>query len=309
MKAGVGFADVINAHAALKPNAAGAEAIVRMCGFEIRPDDHGAAQIKRDAADRDGTGESDTSSSVPPAAPAEVQALPPSVRRLKPVRQDTRTIPVDPISTHKESPAYEVPRFEGLLTERDGVELMRMASSVSIATDRIDVDRVAARLASALPLTELPMLTMKSLEFGAQILVDVGQSMQQFYKDQADLVKRVEDKLRKFAEVQYYADDPLRGCGSERRRYSWHAYQLPHPQVPVIALTDLGCGFPLRPVATRGWMRLAELLKRRKSRVVVFAPVALARIPAELARVVDLVLWDRSAIRRNVMQLVRARDE
>jgi hypothetical protein len=309
MKAsGVGFADMIQAYAALKPNPVAAEAIARMCGFEVQPQ----TVESKDGSDddhREGRADFDTPSSVPPPMPAELQALPPSVHRLQPARQDTRRTVADPMTTKVAPAARPVPQFEGLLTERDGVELMRMASSVSVPTDRVDVDRVAARLASAMPLTELPMLRMKTLAFGAQVLVDVGQSMQQFFKDQTTLLERVECNLRKFADIRYFADDPMRGCGPERRRYSWREYQLPYPQVPVIALTDLGCGYPLRPLATRAWLRLADLLRKRKSRVVVFAPVSLARIPGELARIVDLVLWDRSSVRRNVMQLVGARDE
>jgi hypothetical protein len=133
--------------------------------------------------------------------------------------------------------------------------------------------------------------------------------MQQFYDDQQDVVKRVVGKLRSFIDVKYFADDPMRGCGSERRRFTWSDYQLPHPQVPVIALTDLGCGYPRRVEAIRAWMHLAERLRRRQSRVVVFAAVTLERIPDELARGVDLVLWDRSPVRRNVMQLAGVRDE
>jgi hypothetical protein len=309
MKAsGVGFADMVEAHAALKPSSVAAEAIARMCGFEVQPqtDERDAS---RNDDNRAGPEDLDMPSSVPPPVPAELQALPPSVHRLQPVRQDTRRAVADPITTQVAPAARPVPQFEGLLTERDGIELMRMASSVSVPTDRIDVERAVARLASALPLTELPMLRMRTLAFGAQVLVDVGQSMQQFFKDQTTLLERVEGNLRKFADIRYFADDPMRGCGSERRRYSWREYQLPYPQVPVVALTDLGCGYPLRPLATRAWMRLADLLKKRKSRVVVFAPISLARIPGELARIVDLVLWDRSSVRRNVMQLVGARDE
>jgi len=226
------------------------------------------------------------------------------------VRQDTRaaTLP-DPIGARTPTVQRPVPDFEGLLTERDGIELMRMAASVPSPTDRIDVDQVVRHLAYAKPLTELPRLQVKSLAFGAQILVDVGLPMQQFYDDQQDIVGRVADKLRNFADIRYFADDPMQGCGPERRRFTWSDYQLPRPQVPVIALTDLGCGYPRRVEAIRAWMHLAARLRRRQSRVVVFAAVTLKRIPDELARAVDLVAWDRSAVRRNVMQLAGVRDE
>ena len=309
MKAsGVGIADAVQATVALRPNAAAAEAIVRMCGMELttKVEDVVPPDLGDPEDDNLKTGET----SAPNLGEGTVQSLPPSVQKLKPVRQDTRAAASpDPIGARTPTVQRTVPDFEGLLTERDGIELMRLAASVPSPTDRVDVDRVVQHLAYANPLTELPRVHVKSLAFGAQILVDVGLSMQQFYEDQQDVVKRVADKLRNFADIKYFADDPMQGCGPERRRFTWSDYQLPRPQVPVIALTDLGCGYPRRVEAIRAWMHLAERLRRRPSRVVVFAAVTLKRIPDELARAVDLVAWDRSAVRRNVMQLAGVRDE
>jgi hypothetical protein len=309
MKAsGVGIADVVQATVALRPNAAGAEAIVRMCGMELTTKVEDV--VPPDADKPEDYGFETDNTSAPNVGEAKVQSLPPSVQKLKPVRQDTRAAASrDPIGARTPTVQRPAPDFEGLLTERDGIELMRLAASISSATDRVDVDRVVQHLAYAKPLTELPRLQVKSLAFGTQILVDVGLSMQQFYDDQQDVVKRVADKLRNFADIQYFADDPMRGCGPERRRFTWSDYRLPRPQVPVIALTDLGCGYPRRVEAIRAWIHLAEHLRRRQSRVVVFAAVTLERIPDGLARAVDLVSWDRSAVRRNVMQLAGVRDE
>jgi len=304
----VGIADLVRATVALQPNAAGVEAVARMCGLKLATNvADGAPSSTDQPEDRDVKTDDSSASSV---GETKAQSLPSSVRKLKPVRQDTRAAQSsDPIGARASTVRRPAPAFEGLLTERDSIELMRLAASIPTATDRVDVDRVVEHLAYARPLTDLPRLQVKSLAFGAQILVDVGFSMQQFYDDQQDVVKRVADKLRNFADIRYFADDPMRGCGSERRRFTWSDYRLPRPQVPVIVLTDLGCGYPRRANATRAWLHMAERLRRRKSRVIVFAAVTLARIPGELVRAVHLVSWDRSAVRRNVMQLAGARDE
>lgn len=306
-RSAVGIADIVVATSALRPNAAAREAIVRMCGMDFVPRQRDAgtpqpAPVDDDSAD-------DEAAVTGRTGEPQLQLLPPSVRRLEPVRQLTRPTPrPDPLASAGSKSVPATPTFEGLLTVRDGIELLRMASSVFVAADKLDIPRITRRLAYAQPLTDLPRLRVPSLALGAQILVDVGQSMQPFHEDQQDLVKRIKDK-RSVAEVLYYADDPASGCGPERRRNTWHEYQLPLPQVPVIVLTDLGCGYPRRPDALRAWLRLAEQLRRRQSRVVVFAAVRLDRVPNELARAVDLVLWDRSAVRRNVMQLAGAGNE
>jgi hypothetical protein len=305
---GVGIADVVLATAALRPNVAGTEAIVRMCGLDLTPRRSDAApsqkpQIGADQDDRTVTGQA--------AGQPQTQTLPPSVRRLEPVRTLTRpTPPQDPLSPSSGAAAPSAPpTFEGLLTLRDGIELLRMAASVFVSADKLDVARITRQLAYAQPLTDLPRLRVPSLALGAQVLVDVGQSMQPFYEDQQDLVQRLQSNLRSLAEIRYFADDPARGCGPSRRRSTWHEYAMPLPQVPVIALTDLGCGYPRRPDALHAWLRLADQLRRRQSRLVVFAAVRLNRVPDELRRSADLVLWDRSAIRRNVMQLAGAGNE
>jgi hypothetical protein len=299
--AGVGIADVIRAITALRPNAAGLEAVVEMCGHGVVPE---LATKPRATPPDDDEPDSDLDADGRgTASAASSQALPPSALRLKPVRQGAMPIATqDPLGGGA-APVGSAPTFEGLLTVRDAAELLRFAASVPMLTEAVDVDRVAEELAHARPLTELPRLRVPSLALGAQALVDVGESMEPFLEDQQQLLQRFENNLRARAEILYFADDPELGAGPDRRKRSWKPYGLPESGTPVIALTDLGCGFPRRAVAARAWVALAERLRRRGSRLVVFAPVRLERIPPELRRAGDLVFWDRSAVRRNVMQL------
>jgi hypothetical protein len=73
----------------------------------------------------------------------------------------------------------------------------------------------------------------------------------------------------------------------------------------VIAFSDLGCGFPRRSPAMRSWLALARRLRQRQSRMVVFAPLRIARIDPRLRRAVEVVVWDRWRGRRNAAQLGR----
>ena len=180
--------------------------------------------------------------------------------------------------------------FEGLFAPRDAVALLRLATAIPMPSDRIDVARVTDDLARARPLLILPRLRVPSLAFGALLLVDVGQPMQPFWEDQQEFVDRFRRALRGLADVRFIGDDPLAGAGRDRRKGSWTSFELPRPGTPVIALSDLGCGFPPRPETARAWLALAGQLRRRQCRVVAFAPVRPARVVPALRRAMTVAI-------------------
>ncbi|MGH9370893.1 MAG: hypothetical protein ACRD15_05125 [Vicinamibacterales bacterium] len=303
-----GIADVIVAAQALELRGAALEAAVSMCGYALasrletsKPPE--AAPIAAPAPDAE---------EAPEAIDVTIgaEALPPSVLRLEPARtRRMSSVPADPLSAPAAKPRGSARPFAGLFAGRDAVDLLRLSASVLAPTDRIDVPRVTNELANARPLLSLPYVAALSLGLGAQVLVDVGVSMQPFWDDQQALIQRIRTLLRGLADIRYFADDPALGAGPDRRKRSWTTYELPRPETPVIAVTDLGCGFPPRVRATRAWLALASRLRRRNSRVVAFAPVRLSRLPLPLRHAVEIVVWDRSARRQNLSRLLRAVDE
>jgi hypothetical protein len=201
-----------------------------------------------------------------------------------------------------------VPPFHSLFAARDSAELLRLSASVLAPTDRIDLARVIESAAQARPIVSLPRVRVASLGLGAQVLVDVGTSMQPFWDDQQRLVDQVHATMGALADIRYFAEDPALGAGRERRKSTWKPYQLPRAEVPVIGLTDLGCGFPPRATSALAWRQLALRLRRRQSRLIAFAPVRLARVPVDVRHAVEIMVWDRSARRRNLSLLLRALD-
>jgi hypothetical protein len=207
-----------------------------------------------------------------------------------------------------EAPAPQPLAFEGLFAPRDAVALLRLAASMPTPGEGIDVASVTGDLARAKPLLTLPRLRVPSLAFGALLLVDVGQPMQPFWEDQQEFVDRFRRALRGLAEVRFVGDDPHAGAGRERRKGSWTPFELPRPGTPVIALSDIGCGFPPRPETVRAWLELAGQLRRRQCRVVAFAPVRPGRVAPALRRAIAVAIWDRAARRRNLSRLTRLTD-
>lgn len=302
-----GIADVVVAAEALGLRGAALEAAVSMCGYAVETKlETNTTQEDASSATATPLEEAETANNFSIGA----EALPPSVVRLEPVRtRQTSAAPADPLSAPSATPRRAALPFVGLLAARDAVDLLRLSASVLAPTDRIDVRRVTIDLANGRPLLSLPYLSALSFGLGAQILVDVGISMQPFWDDQQALIERTRTLLRGLADIRYFADDPTLGAGPDRRKRSWTTYELPRPETPVIAVTDLGCGFPPRARASRAWLALASRLRRRQSRVVAFAPVRLSRIPVTLRHAVEVVVWDGAARRQNLSRLLRAADE
>jgi hypothetical protein len=289
----IGIADVVKAADALDLRGGALAAMVEMFGFTL-PSDQAPAEPRRSSEPEPDDGEDDAAS-LPPMA-TTIDALPPSARKLEPVRRATTPASAwtDPLAQSRDLPGPPA-SFAGLFAPRDEVSLLRFAASTPSPSDRVDVPRVVDSLSRAEPLVALPRLQVPSLALGAQLLVDVSAPMQSFWEDQQELVGRFRHALRGLADIRYVGDDPQAGAGRDRRRGSWKAYDLPRPGTPVIALTDLGCGFPHRVDAARAWLSLADRLRRRRCRLVAFAPVRVARVSPALRRAVDLVVWDRAA--------------
>jgi hypothetical protein len=302
-----GIADVIDVADALKLRGVALETAVSMCGYALtskpgtRQPEADAAAGERPADTQEAAEDIDVSIGT--------EALPASVLRVEPARRGREApAPLDPLSALATTPQATARSFVGLFDRRDAVDLLRLSASVPAPTDRLDVPLVTRELANGRPLLSLPYVAALSLGLGAQVLIDVGVPMQPFWDDQQALIQRIRTLLRNLADIRYFADDPTLGAGTQRPKRSWTPYELPRPETPVIAVTDLGCGFPPRFRATHAWLALANRLHRRNSRVVAFAPVRLSRLPLPLRHAVEVIVWDRSARRQNLSRLLRAVD-
>lgn len=121
--------------------------------------------------------------------------------------------------------------------------------------------------------------------------------MELFRRDQRDVVERVRrlvgpDRL----EVLYFADAPLRGCGSGAV-WTWKPYRLPPARSTVLLLSDLGLNsrwLSPAPSARSDWVRFAAVLSWQGLRTVVLIPLAVARVPSWASQLFFTVSWDRS---------------
>jgi hypothetical protein len=177
-------------------------------------------------------------------------------------------------------------------------ELLAAALAQQMPGSRVDEPRLVGLVAAARPVTEIPHRPRRSLSRGVQVLVDLGDGMEPFARDQSELlegIRRVVGDSR--VQVLQFRDSPIRNAGSGPI-WTWKPYVPPEPGSPVLALTDLGIGGPaVHPGRSRPneWAALASRLRRRSCPLVAFVPYGPERWPRRLARMMTIVEWDRSA--------------
>ncbi len=202
------------------------------------------------------------------------------------------------------------PPFTPLLRPEWSPGIVAAANETIVRDGPIDVEAMvdsAARLELA---ESVPRRPRASLHRGVQLLVDIGDGMQPFRRDQLELVEAVRSIAGKHStEVLYFRDCPTRDEGAGPGGvWTWRRYRLPEPRRPVLVLTDFGIGGPQLRAAggtVDEWVRVALLLARRESRLSAFVPYASDRWPPALRAVAHLVTWDRGTSRTAVRHALR----
>ncbi len=159
----------------------------------------------------------------------------------------------------------------------------------------LDLEDIVARIASGQSVSPLRFRCERRLASHVQVLIDLGESMEPFGRDQRELVNDMVNAIgREVVSGLSFFDAPLRGAGTGPVS-SWGAYAPPPRGAPVLALTDLGVGGP--PIRRERampdeWLDLARLLRTRGSRLVALVPYPRQRWPLGLEREMRLVTWD-----------------
>ncbi|MCP3961524.1 MAG: hypothetical protein GY719_27085 [bacterium] len=295
-RAPVGWGDLVRADLALLPGERGRAEVARMLGLSLLD----VARLRKPPRPPP----DDEPDDAPPGDGKSTRAVfdeddaGPDVERLELTREPTQSLPPgDPLPPRQPSHLQPGLPFKALLTDRTEAELTLAAVSTPSPTSEVDVEAAVRVLARARPLVEVPRLLAPRIGPGTQVLVDLGEPMQPFRRDQEKLVPRLRRLAGRAVEVLYFRDDPAEDAGPTRYRRSWRRYAPPAAGLSVIALSDLGCGVPVRPRAVHAWRSLALHLRGRGSRIVAFAPIQPLALDARLRHAVSLITWDRGTNR------------
>ena len=179
----------------------------------------------------------------------------------------------------------------------------------------IDVPALVERMARGETIEELPRLPVPSLRRGVQILVDRGEGMQPFARDQRELVHALIRIVGKsLVKSLAFQACPKRKAGSGPV-WTWRPYEPPSPGTPVLLLSDLGMGRSFSPSSRAPlseWVSFAGTLVRRRCPIIAFVPYPESRWPIRMAWQVAMVPWDRTTsvqtVRKAIGHFLEVRD-
>ncbi|GAA4050194.1 hypothetical protein [Streptomyces shaanxiensis] len=203
------------------------------------------------------------------------------------------------------------PPLEPLLTERSSTAILNAALTTLVRDDgEPDIDALVEAFARGIPLTRLPRAPRPTLRFGVQVLVDRGDGMQPYRRDQQELARRITGLVgAELTQIRYFADAPNRGTGPASPR-TWQPYRPPSPGTRVLVVSDLGVGGPVlhpRRASVAEWYQVFHEIVRAGCTVLALVPYPVTRVPAELTPLLSALTWDRTTTVSTVAALVGRR--
>lgn len=194
-----------------------------------------------------------------------------------------------------ETPASAVSRrshHQSLLPPRSQAAILRLLLSRVVPEGPIDTERMITDLARGAYLSELPRRPVRTLRFGVHVLLDIGQGMELFLRDQQELLHRIIAVTGRHAcDVRYFAGDPLRsGRGAG---WTWKPLTAPPRGTRVLLVSDFGRN-RAGTVDVTAWQTAITVFRRGGCLPVALTPLPASRQPSWLRALVPVLTWDRT---------------
>lgn len=172
-----------------------------------------------------------------------------------------------------------------------------------------DIPRAAKRIAAGLPLDSLPMQQRRKLTRGVQVLADRSESMQPFWQDQTEWLKRLRRLLgESVVQSSWFTYEPLLPSDRQIDWLTPPPERFP-PSTPVLLITDFGLGKGESGFYPEDWLAWLPLLQKARdshSPLIALLPLPPHAWPAHLLEYVDhAVAWDRDSTPQQVARLCR----
>ena len=294
--------DVLRAYAALQPgDATTKERLAEMLGFGLRQPSDATAAAKTQQSRRDEMEPQRRADPPSPKPPEPEHFLEEEPRAPRSVAPEEPPLGVQP-RLDRDHPFFPParPARSALRSARLSLfspHVQRALLSGLLArrsrTGAIDVAAIVAHIAKAQPIKHLPLLPHWSIRQSIDVLVDMGDGMQPFRRDQVQLL----DTLRRVLgahrlRVGTFRDFPQSGVRFGRtpaRRY------VPTARGSILLLSAPGEDLSLDPQAVAQlWRRFFEEVSNARCEATVLSPIASAAQEPVLARRAALVTWDRA---------------
>jgi hypothetical protein len=216
------------------------------------------------------------------------------------------TVDADPLPAGPPEDELPPPPLDPLFRPQWSRALISTLARIQRPGGPPEVTRLVELAVERKPVDALPS-TMVETADGADILVDTGEGMSLFARDQEQLTALMGRVLGTgHLSIFRFQVSPERGVIGGNR-YHPRPYTPPQPGWPVVLLTDLGISAHTvgRAVDWQEWLTFAARIRAADCHLIVLAPYPAARWPAMLRGAMDIVQWDRSTSVRTVRAALR----
>lgn len=185
------------------------------------------------------------------------------------------------------------PDFRPLFLDRWFQGIFTAVLGVKVLSSEIDFRKLERYVVQEEFFTQLPFKTRTKLVKGVYVLLDRSESMQPFWRDQAELIKRLHRMLgTELVQFSWFEYDP------NSRHILWRNPRQFRIETPVLLVTDFGRGKAPAAAQTMDWEPWQRLILEpaQSSRSPVFALIPAARNfwPVTVDSFIDCaLLWDR----------------
>lgn len=315
----IGLSDILRTLDKLAPKSESANKIIlESLGFEWKMRDSNSSNVADFSANRTGKkGEEGThlnleslwqgktSSGAKPLEPVK-QNQPPSLEEGGDFRADWEMVvelPKTNVEEHLRLPAYI-----SLFKENWVRGIVSILLAVPEQLTALDFKLIERLFLTASPIEKLPYLSSPTLNHGVQLLLDVSESMQPFWRDEAELINTLKRLL-----------DPRRvsihkfefNLWSSRSEIIWWEGGLEFLQEkkPVLLVSDFGAAKYGNPFNVSDYKSLLVLFRQLKSKncpLYALLPTGRENFPKDLKKFIPISFaWDRYISPQMISRLKR----
>lgn len=207
--------------------------------------------------------------------------------------------PINPLPASAPEDTLPRPPFEPLIKPQWSRAVISTAARIRTPNGPPDLEMLVTAAAQRRPMDRLA-LSLSETASGADVLVDIGESMTLFTRDQDDLVHLMRRVLGAgLVSVFRFSYSPVNGV-YRPLRLKPEPYRPPRPGWPVILLTDLGIGAGIGAAPSEHWRTFSDVVRAAGCHAVALVPYPPERWPREIAAALDLIQWDRRTSVRTI---------
>jgi hypothetical protein len=216
---------------------------------------------------------------------------------------------IESLSPTKIENHFENPPYIGLFNEKWFPAIVKLILGFPTKTPKIDLDSVEKKLINLLPVNEFPYLYRDSLSRGAQIILDVSEWMQPFWRDERELIDSLGRLLNrhqiKVFEVEWQT--------LPEKKIIWHdgSFENIQTETPILIISNFFGSNGERLSKIKNYLpfiKLLELAKNKRCPISVLIPMSGKFIPKDLGDFVKCsYIWDRTTSPQLVSKIKRNR--